>query len=73
MTDYSANGDLHQVKRVNRAEFFIYYSLIFGLAVVSHVLGWLFQTLRHGRLPRLGPLARARKDAEAVTPMIFRG
>jgi len=69
MTDYSANGDLQQVKRVNRVEFFIYYTL----AVLPHVLGWLFQTLRHGKFPRLGPLARARKDAEAVTPMIFRG
>ena len=73
MTDYSANGDLHQVKRVNRVEFFIYYTLIFSLAVPPHVLGWLFQTLRHGKFPRLGPLARARKDAQAVTPMIFRG
>jgi hypothetical protein len=58
---------------VNRVEFFIYYTLIFTLAVLPHVLGWLFQTLRHGKFPRLGPLARARKDAEAVTPMIFRG
>jgi hypothetical protein len=73
MTDYSANGDLQQVKRVNRVEFFVYYSLIFGLAVLPYVLGWTFQTLRHGKFPRLGPLARARKDAQAVTPMIFRG
>lgn len=73
MTDYSANGDLHQVKRVNGVEFFIYFTLIFALAVVPHVVGWLFQTLRHGKLPSLGPVARARKDAQAVTPMIFRG
>lgn len=73
MTDYSANGDLHQVKRVNRVEFFIYFALILTLAVLPHVLGWLFQTLRHGKLPRLGPVARALKDAQAVTPMIFRG
>jgi len=42
-------GDLQQVKRVNRVEFFIYYTLIFTLAVLPHVLGWLFQTLRHGK------------------------
>ena len=47
--------------------------LIFGLAVLPHVLGWLFQTVRHARLPRLGPVARALKDAQAITPMIFRG
>ena len=73
MTDYSANGDLQQVKRVNRVEFFIYLALILTLAILPHVVGWLFQTLRHGKLPRLGPVARALKDAQAVTPMIFRG
>jgi hypothetical protein len=73
MTDYSANGDLQQVKRVNRVEFFIYFALILTLAILPHVVGWLFQTLRHGKLPRLGPVARALKDAQAVTPMIFRG
>ena len=73
MTDYSANGDLHQVKRVNRIEYFIYFSLILVLAVLPHTLGWLYQTLRHAALPRLSPLGRALKDAQAVTPMIFRG
>jgi hypothetical protein len=73
MTDYSANGDLHPVKRVNRAEFFIYFALILTLAILPHVVGWLYQCLRHGALPRLGPVGRALKDAEAITPMIFRG
>ena len=73
MSDYSANGGLTHVKRVNRAEYFVYFALIFGLAVLPHVAGWLFQTVRHARLPRLGPVARALKDAQAVTPMIFRG
>lgn len=73
MSDYTANGDLHHVKRVNKAEYFIYFALIFTLAVVPHVLGWMFQTLRHARLPRLGPVTRALKDAQAITPMIFRG
>lgn len=73
MSDYSANGDLHHVKRVNKAEYFVYFALIFSLAVLPHVLGWLFQLARHAKLPRLGPVARAMKDAQAVTPMIFRG
>ena len=73
MSDYTANGDLHHVKRVNKAEYFIYFALILTLAVLPHVLGWLFQTVRHTRLPRLGPVARALKDAQAITPMIFRG
>ncbi len=73
MSDYTANGDLHHVKQVNKAEFFIYYTLIFSLAVLPHVVGWLAQVLRRGKLPRFGPVARALKDAQAVTPMIFRG
>jgi hypothetical protein len=73
MSDFTANGDLHHVKRVNKAEYFIYFALIFSLAVLPHVLGWLFQVVRHAGLPRLGPVARALKDAEAITPMIFRG
>jgi hypothetical protein len=73
MTDFTTNGDLHHVKRTNRVEFFIYFYMILTLAILPHVVGWLFQTLRHGKLPRLGPVARALKDAQAVTPMIFRG
>ena len=71
MSDYSAN--IHHVKMVNRAEYAIYFALIFSLAVLPHVAGWAYQVLRHMRLPRLGPVARALKDAQAVTPMIFRG
>lgn len=73
MSDFSVNGDMHQVKRVNKTEFFVYFALIFGLALLPHVVGWIFQTLRHARLPRLNPVTRALKDAQAVTPMIFRG
>ena len=73
MTDFSIKGDLHQVRRVNKGEYFVYFTLIFSLAVLPHAVGWLFQTVRHGRLPRLGPIGRALKDAQAVTPMIFRG
>jgi hypothetical protein len=73
MSDYSANGALHHVKRVPKVEFVIYFALIFALAVLPHVVGWLYQTVRHAKLPRSNPAARAWKDAQAVTPMIFRG
>lgn len=73
MTDYTVNGEAHHVKRVQKAEFFVYFALIFSLALPLHVLGWSFQTIRHAKLPRLSPLARAWMDARAVTPMIFRG
>ncbi|MCF1710674.1 protein pufQ [Tabrizicola sp. J26] len=73
MSDYSTNRGLHHVERVNKTEFFVYFALIFALAILPHVVVWLYQLIRHARLPRLDPISRALKDAEAVTPMIFRG
>ncbi len=73
MSDYTSNGEMHHVKRVPKAEFLIYFAVIFSLAFVPHVLGWTYQLIRHAALPRLSPWARAWKDAQAVTPMIFRG
>ncbi len=73
MSDYTSSADLHRVKHVSKAEFFVYYTLIFSLAVLPHVVVWALQTLRRGKLPRFGPVTRALKDAQAITPMIFRG
>ena len=73
MSDYSANGDLHHVKRVPKTEFLVYFALIFCLALLPHVVGWTYQAIRLAKLPRLSPVVRAWKDAQAVTPMIFRG
>lgn len=73
MSYSNVNVAMHHVKRVSKAEFFVYFALIFTLALGPHSLGWTYQLIRHARLPRLSPVARARKDAQAVTPMIFRG
>jgi hypothetical protein len=73
MSDTSAHGEMHHVNRVPKAEFFVYFAMIFALALLPHVLGWTIQMIRHMALPRLSPWARAWKDAQAVTPMIFRG
>lgn len=73
MSDSAANGGLHHAKREKGAEYFFYFALIVGLGLVPHILGWLYQVIRHAKLPRLGPVARVLKDAQALTPMIFRG
>ncbi len=73
MSDFTVNGDLQHVQRVPRAEFFVYFALIFALALLPHAIGWTASVIRWGRLPKFGPVARAWKDAQAVTPMIFRG
>jgi hypothetical protein len=73
MSDYSVNAELPKAKRTPKAEFVVYFGLIFVLAMLLHVPRWIYQAIRHARLPRLGPVARAMKDAQAVTPMIFGG
>jgi hypothetical protein len=73
MSDYTSDGGLHPVKKAPKAEFLVYFSLIFVLGLVPQTLGWLYQTARHASLPKQGPVARAWKDAQAITPQIFRG
>ena len=73
MSDTTVNGAFQHAKRVPKVEFFAYFALILAIASVLHVPGWIWQTVRHASLPRLSPLGRAWKDAQAVTPMIFRG
>ena len=73
MSDYTANGGVAHVQRVPRTEFFIYFGLIFTLALLPHAIGCTASVIRRRRLPKFGPVARAWKDARAVTPMIFRG
>ncbi len=73
MSDSAANGNLHHARREKGAEYYVYFALIVVLGLVPHMVGWLYQVIRHAKLPRLGPLARVLKDAQALTPMIFRG
>ncbi|MFN3936480.1 MAG: cytochrome PufQ [Gemmobacter sp.] len=75
MTDHSVNPHVgvHRARphRGTRAEYAIYFALIFLLALPVGVLSWSFELIRRGRLPRLGPLGRALADARAITPKIF--
>ena len=59
-------------KRTPKAEYATYFALILILALPVQCLVWLISTLRHMSLPAEGPLARAVRDAEEITPSIFR-
>lgn len=59
-------------KRTPKAEYATYFVLILTLALPVQCLVWLAQALRHMTLPAEGPLARALRDAEEITPSIFR-
>jgi hypothetical protein len=59
-------------KRTPKAEYATYFALILILALPVQCLVWVVSAIRHMRLPATGPLARALRDAEEITPSIFR-
>jgi len=75
MSDQSYISHVHlktPPKRTPRAEYATYFGLILILALPVQCLVWLGSALRHMSLPAQGPLARALRDAEEITPSIFR-
>lgn len=69
MSDQTAGGHAH---RTPKAEFYLYFTLIFLVAVPLSLGAWVWAVIRHQRLPVHGPLARAWLEAKAITPAIFR-
>ena len=75
MSDQSYISHVHlktPPKRTPRAEYATYFGLILILALPVQCLVWLGSTLLHMSLPAQCPLARALRDAEEITPSIFR-
>jgi hypothetical protein len=76
MSDHTAGehglGEGQHAHRTPHAEFYVYFALIFLVAIPFAVAGWLIQTATERRLPSHGPLARAWREAGAITPAIFR-
>ncbi len=77
MSDHTAGGheDGHgaaHVHRTPRAEFYIYFTLIFLVAIPLAATAWAIALVRDRHLPVHGPLARAWREAGAITPAIFR-
>lgn len=73
MSDHTAgdHGESH-VSRTPHAEFYVYFAIIFVLAIPFALVIWTTQLVRERRLPVHGPLARAWREAGTVTPAIFR-
>jgi hypothetical protein len=72
MSDHTAGGQDTHVHRTPHTEFYIYFALIFIVAIPLAIIAWAFALIRDRRLPVLGPLARAWREAGAITPAIFR-
>lgn len=73
MSDHTAGGNgVHHVTRTPKAEYYLYFALIFILAVPFSALAWIARLVMERRLPVHGPFARAWHEAGAITPQIFR-
>lgn len=72
MSDQTAGGQDHHAHRTPKAEFYVYFALIFVIAIPLAFVAWVWAALRDQRLPVHGPLARAWLEAGAITPAIFR-
>ncbi len=73
MSDYIAQDqEAEHGHRTPHAEFYVYFTLIFIVAIPVAFVAWGFALVRDRRLPVMGPLARAWREAGAITPAIFR-
>jgi hypothetical protein len=73
MSDHTAGEHgLHNVHRTPKAEYHLYFALIFLFAVPFSALAWIARFVIDRRLPVHGPFARAWHEAGVITPQIFR-
>ena len=72
MTDVTSQAHLAAPPRRRRsAEFHLYFVLIFFLALPAAWIGWGRDVARLRTLNLRGPMARAWREADRITPMIF--
>ncbi len=72
MTDFTTNGPRMRSHHTKRgAEFHLYFSIIFLLAIPFATAGWLLDVFQKQTLNMHGPLARAWAEADKITPLIF--
>lgn len=72
MTDQASQMAPPQARprRAPKAEFTVYFTIIFLATLPLATLTWALQALRSG-WPEKGPVARAWSQARIITPMIF--
>ncbi len=70
MTDFTSDMPRRKASR-RGAEFTVYFSLIFVLAIPFATVFWLADVFRKQTLNLHGPLARAWAEADRITPILF--
>ena len=73
MTDQTSQAPLAAPRshRPPRAEFYVYFAIIFLATLPLACLTWALHALKSGSLTDKGPVARAWSQARIITPMIF--
>ena len=60
-----------RTRRPPKAEFYVYFAIVFLATLPLAVLTWALHALKAGGIPERGPVARAWTQARLITPMIF--
>lgn len=72
MTDLTSNVPIRTAQeRKCTAEYRVYFTLIFLLAIPFEMVRCVRDVIRYKTLNMPGPMARAWAEAERTTPMIF--
>lgn len=71
MTDQTSDVHVTRAHRPPKAEFAVYFTIIFIAALPLAFIATLLSVLRRGDLKTKGPIARAWSQARIITPMIF--
>ncbi len=73
MSDQTIEGGFAapRARHSGRAEFTVYFAIIFLAALPLATLAWALSVLKRGSLNDKGPVARAWSQARIITPMIF--
>ena len=71
MTEFTSSVSKARSTTRRSSEFMFYFSLIFVLAIPFAIVFWVLDVIRKQTLMLHGPFARARAEADRVTPLIF--
>ncbi|ETW12219.1 protein PufQ [Roseivivax marinus] len=71
MSDFTSDMPRRRHAAKRGTEFFIYFSLIFVLAIPFATAFWLLEVFQKQTLNLHGPLARAWAEADRITPILF--
>lgn len=69
--DDALEAPRHETRRNIKAEFMVYFAIIFVATIPLAMLTWAMQAIKTRSWTDKGPFARAWTQARIITPMIF--